>query len=73
MTQVHLYRNNGFNLILDVPSGVVHMADDLLFDVVGRMDRGETRTFIKDQLTGAASGKRVSEEELDEVFLPDFV
>ena len=34
---IHQYRNNGYNIILDVNSGAVHVADDLFYDVVGRL------------------------------------
>ena len=34
MSQLHLFKNNGYNIILDVCSGSVHVVDDLIFDLV---------------------------------------
>ena len=32
---VHAYKNNGYNIVLDVNSGSVHVVDDVVFDLVG--------------------------------------
>ncbi len=31
---VHQFKNNGYNMILDVNSGAVHVADDIIYDVL---------------------------------------
>ena len=31
---VHQYKNNGYNIVLDVNSGSVHVVDDLIYDMV---------------------------------------
>ena len=31
---VHQYKNNGYNIVLDVNSGSVHVVDDLVYDVI---------------------------------------
>ena len=31
---VHQYKNNGYNIVLDVNSGAVHMVDDVMYDVI---------------------------------------
>lgn len=31
---VYQYKNNGYNMVLDVESGSVHVVDDLSYDVV---------------------------------------
>ena len=35
MMQIHRYRNNGYNMVLDVPGGSVHVVDDLMYDMIG--------------------------------------
>lgn len=32
---IHQYRNNGYNIVLDVNSGSVHMVDDIVYDLAG--------------------------------------
>ena len=31
---VHQYKNNGYNIVLDVCSGSVHVVDDLVYDII---------------------------------------
>ena len=31
---VHQFKNNGFNIVLDVNSGMVHVVDDLAYDII---------------------------------------
>ena len=34
MKQVHQFKNNGYNIVLDVCSGSVHVVDDLVYDLI---------------------------------------
>lgn len=38
---IHQYRNNGYNIVLDVNSGAVHVVDELCYDVIAHLDAGE--------------------------------
>ncbi len=31
---IHQYKNNGYNIVLDVNSGSVHVVDDVAYDVI---------------------------------------
>ena len=31
---VHQYKNNGYNIVLDVNSGAIHVVDDVTYDVI---------------------------------------
>ena len=31
---VHQYKNNGYNIVLDVNSGSVHVVDDIVYDMI---------------------------------------
>ena len=35
---VHRYRNNGYNIVLDVNSGAVHVVDDVVYDLIPFME-----------------------------------
>lgn len=35
---IHQYKNNGYNIIMDIASGSVHVVDDVVYDVVALMD-----------------------------------
>jgi len=36
---IHLYQNNGYNIVLDVNSGAVHVVDEIAYDVIGFLER----------------------------------
>ena len=41
---IHQYKNNGYDIVMDVNSGSVHVVDDLIYDMVavlGPGDRGD--------------------------------
>ena len=41
---IHQYKNNGYNIVLDVCSGSVHVVDDVVYDVLARYSEAyETR------------------------------
>ena len=56
---VHQYKNNGYNIIMDVNSGSIHVVDDLVYDMVMILNEHEPykvlRTVIKEDETKAAS------------------
>ena len=35
---IHLYQNNGYNIVLDVNSGAVHVVDKAAYDVIGALE-----------------------------------
>lgn len=48
---VHQYKNNGFNIVLDVNSGAVHVVDDAAYDVISYY-KEKTKEQIVDMLCG---------------------
>ena len=49
---IHAYKNNGYNIILDVNSGSVHVVDDLTYDVIPLFEdkkREEVLDILKDK------------------------
>ena len=58
---VHLYKNNGFNIALDINSGSVHVVDDLVYDVLGWMQEEKTR----EEILAASAGKYEAAEVLE--------
>ncbi len=51
---IHQYKNNGYNIVLDVNSGAVHLVDDTSYDMIG---------YIEDNLS-----TNMSDEEIIEGF-----
>lgn len=36
---IHQYKNNGYDIVLDVNSGSVHVVDDMCYDMIGYLDK----------------------------------
>lgn len=63
---VHLYKLNGYNIVLDVFSGSVHAVDDVAFDAIS-MYETHTPEEIKKALAEKYKNEGVTSEDLDEV------
>ncbi len=59
---VHQYKNNGYNIVLDVNSGAVHVVDDVTYDMIPLYET-RTREGILEELSG-----KYPEEELAEAY-----
>ena len=62
---VHQYKNNGYDIFLDVNSGAIHVVDDVTYDVIALYE-GHTREEIVNSLRERYPETEV-EEALDEV------
>ncbi|MDO4479217.1 MAG: thioether cross-link-forming SCIFF peptide maturase [Lachnospiraceae bacterium] len=67
--QIHQYENNGLKILLDVPSGSVHVVDDIVYDAVTVMQETADKAEIRRRLTREYEAKEVEEvlAELDEL------
>ncbi len=78
---VHRYRNNGYNIVLDVNSGSVHVVDDMTYDIISLYDdhsrqetaeapaASQTREEIVEALAAAWPREEIMEacDEIDEL------
>lgn len=48
---IHQYKNNGFNIILDINSGSVHVVDDIVYDVIELLKQGINQEEIIETLS----------------------
>lgn len=66
---VHLYKNNGYNIVLDVNSGAVHSVDDVAYDVIEMLNEGVERDKITmNILMKYKSDPDVTKPEIEEIF-----
>ncbi|MBR6897955.1 MAG: thioether cross-link-forming SCIFF peptide maturase [Lachnospiraceae bacterium] len=47
MSQIHQYKNNGYNIVMDINSGSVHVVDDLVYDAIAAMDENGKEKYDK--------------------------
>ena len=36
--QIHQYKNNGYNIVMDIASGAVHVVDGVVYDAVALLE-----------------------------------
>lgn len=70
---IHQYKNNGYNIILDVNSGSVHVVEDIVYDVIGYMVEKNLEQLDKEALYEILErkfGNQTNElsEIIDEIF-----
>ncbi len=57
---VHQYKNNGYNIVMDVCSGAVHVVDDVVYDVIALFEEHDLPS-MKEKLT-------YEEKEIEEAY-----
>lgn len=71
---VHLYKNNGYNMVLDVNSGSIHVVDDVVYDVLELLNEAEDRRKeegFRQEITDkmlAKYGENITAEDMKDVF-----
>ncbi|MDD2972639.1 MAG: thioether cross-link-forming SCIFF peptide maturase [Lachnospiraceae bacterium] len=71
---IHQYKSNGFNIVLDVNSGAVHIVDDIVYDILPevesmRMEGVKEKTKVLPVLTEKMTqyDQKALEEALEEI------
>ncbi len=67
---VHQYKNNGYDIVLDVNSGAIHVVDDVTYDIIEQINRTSPESYSRDEIVTALAekyGRAETEEAIDEV------
>lgn len=69
MPMIHKFRQNGMNIVMDVNSGIVHVVDDMTYDVLDVYKGPESRQAVLDALSGKYDPSELSEivDDLDDL------
>lgn len=65
---IHQYKNNGYNIVMDVNSGSVHVVDDIVYDIIALYEENDADS-IKKKLSGVYFENDIEEalEEIEEL------
>lgn len=64
---IHQYKNNGYNIVLDVNSGCVHVVDDLVYDIIALYENMDTEAIVTEIMERyRVAGAVVKEQEIRE-------
>ena len=72
---LHLFKNNGYNIVLDVNSSSVHVVDDIVYDVLKELEeesadryREEEFVRISEKISAAHPEEKLEEKDFREIF-----
>lgn len=65
---IHQYKLNGYNIVLDVFSGSVHVVDDVAYDIISLYETTEKEEIVREMLAKYGDRADVTEGEIREVF-----
>lgn len=67
---IHQYKNNGYNIVMDVCSGAVHVVDEVVYDAVALYE-DHTKEEIRSELEKSYPGNEVDEalSEIEELIV----
>ena len=63
---IHRYKLNGYNIVIDVYSGAVHVVDEVAYDIIGMFEDHSTDEIVSAMLEKYADCPDVSESEIRE-------
>ncbi len=63
---IHAYKLNGYNIVLDVGSGSVHVVDDLVYDIVQAYEDSDKNVLIDGLLEKYKASPDVTRAEIEE-------
>ena len=50
MSLIHRYKSNGFNIVLDINSGCIHLVDEVTYEVLPYLEEGLGTEAIAEKL-----------------------
>ncbi len=75
---IHQYKNNGYNIVLDVNSGMVHVVDDVTYDMIALLNDKSKDEIVGELLEkyegklpgedGVCLGGEAAQKELEDIY-----
>ncbi len=61
---IHQYKLNGYNIVLDVNSGSVHLVDELAYDIIEMYENSDKAEIISAMLDKYGDNPEITEQEI---------
>ncbi|MBO5067555.1 MAG: thioether cross-link-forming SCIFF peptide maturase [Clostridia bacterium] len=65
---VHQYKLGGFNIVLDICSGAIHVVDDVAFDIIECFEKLEKEQIVNNLTTKYADSPEISIADIEECY-----
>ena len=70
MSLIHRYKSNGFNIVLDINSGCIHLVDEVTYEVLPYLEEGLGTEAIAEKLENKYNREDI-ETLCDHVYMMD--
>lgn len=64
---IHQYKNNGYNIVLDVNSGSIHVVDDVAYDVIELYETTD-KNVITQKMCQKYKEQNITEQDMQELY-----
>lgn len=61
---IHQYKLNGYNIVLDINSGSVHVVDDIAYDIIGMYEESTTQEITDKILESYQSSQSITKQDV---------
>ena len=61
---IHQYKLNGYNIVLDVHSGSIHLVDEIAYDMISMYEHSDADTIVAEMMKKYGHMEDVNEDEL---------
>lgn len=65
---IHQYKLNGYNIVLDVCSGSVHVVDEVAYDIIAMFEDNDRETVIKAIWEKYSENQNITEKDIEECY-----
>lgn len=65
---IHQYKLGGYNIVLDVCSGSVHVVDEVAYDIIGMFEEKTKAEIIAAMVKKYVDGKDITESDIEECY-----
>ncbi|MBQ7920075.1 MAG: thioether cross-link-forming SCIFF peptide maturase, partial [Lachnospiraceae bacterium] len=65
---IHQYKLGGYNIVLDVCSGSVHVVDEVAYDIIGMFEDKDKETILKEMAEKYGDREDISAQDLKECY-----
>ena len=66
---IHKYKLGGYNIVLDVASGALHVVDDVAFDIIDLFETEDKSSVISKMKDKYLGKDEITEEDIEECAL----
>ncbi|MBO5101354.1 MAG: thioether cross-link-forming SCIFF peptide maturase, partial [Clostridia bacterium] len=65
---IHQYKLGGYNIVLDVPSGSLHVVDEVAYDIIGLFEKESKENILSAMKEKYADREDITPSDVEECY-----